>query len=202
MILYIILIYLFTFFIYTLPFFVITWKLFNKADKPGWAAIIPFYSYYIFGVISKKPKRLVYMVVFLSIFTSIGPYIASIPTLINFVASIVLIVFALILLAGFTKQYQASLLFWVGYIIFPIIAVFFVNKIKYAGDQDQLYSASPNAQIVGTSSAPAPVVVAVYPQPVNQATPTEPQQPQAAGFTPQVIAPQQAEPTNEPNKTP
>ena len=202
MILYIILIYLFTFLIYSLPFFVITWKLFNKADKPGWASIIPFYSYYIFGVISKKPKALVYTGVFLSIFTSIGSYVTSIPSFINYVASIALIVIALILLAGFTKQYQASLLFWVGYILFPIIAVFFVNKIKYTGDQDQLYSASPNAQIVGTSSAPAPVVVAVNPQPVNQATPTEPQQPQTAGFTPQVIAPQQAQPTNDPNNTP
>lgn len=31
------------------------WKIFEKAGKPGWAAVVPFYNIYIFLEIAKKP---------------------------------------------------------------------------------------------------------------------------------------------------
>jgi hypothetical protein len=32
------------------------WKTFEKADHPGWAAIVPFYNFYIMTLIAKKPS--------------------------------------------------------------------------------------------------------------------------------------------------
>jgi len=31
------------------------WKTFEKAGQPGWAAIIPFYNYYVMTQVAKKP---------------------------------------------------------------------------------------------------------------------------------------------------
>ncbi len=31
------------------------WKIFVKANQPGWAAIVPFYNYYVMIEIAKKP---------------------------------------------------------------------------------------------------------------------------------------------------
>ncbi|MDA3786720.1 MAG: DUF5684 domain-containing protein [Deltaproteobacteria bacterium] len=39
----------------TLVMMAATWKIFEKAGQPGWAALIPFYNIYIMLVIAGKP---------------------------------------------------------------------------------------------------------------------------------------------------
>ncbi len=48
---------IFSFFIIIFAIFVIAayWKIFTKAGKPGWAAIIPFYNIYILLHVVKRP---------------------------------------------------------------------------------------------------------------------------------------------------
>ena len=38
-----------------LPFFIGMWRVFTKAGRPGWAALIPFYSFYVLLKIAGKP---------------------------------------------------------------------------------------------------------------------------------------------------
>lgn len=64
-----------------LVFVVITvvgmWKMFEKADKPGWAAIIPIYNLYILLQIAEKPSwwlvfMLASLIPFLGFFVSVA----------------------------------------------------------------------------------------------------------------------------------
>jgi len=50
--------FLFPLFAVFLPFAIVAlglWRVFLKADQPGWAAIIPFYNFYVLCKVAKKP---------------------------------------------------------------------------------------------------------------------------------------------------
>lgn len=63
--------------IFAIVILVAMWKLFAKAGKPGWAAIIPIYNYYVlFDIVyGNGIKFLLLLVPFLNIAVSIGLYI-------------------------------------------------------------------------------------------------------------------------------
>lgn len=111
--------------IYLIPSIVVTWKLYKKAGFKGWESIVPFYSMYIFGLISKKAMWIVWTAVVLSV--------ASVVPQLDFLG-LPSFIFALILLAGFIKQYSAGLGFWVAYIILPFVSLFMVDKIDFIGE--------------------------------------------------------------------
>ncbi len=45
--------------------FVALWKIFEKADKPGWAALIPIYNTWVFCEILWPKQKVLYFVLFL-----------------------------------------------------------------------------------------------------------------------------------------
>jgi hypothetical protein len=81
------------------------WKIFVKANKPGWAAIVPFYNSYVMVEIAKKPTWWFGMM--------------FVP-LANFV-------FIIMIINGMVKSFGKSEGFTVGviflpYVFFPILA--------------------------------------------------------------------------------
>lgn len=81
------------------------WKIFTKAGKPGWAAIVPIYNYVVFLEIVKKP---IWWIVLL---------------LIPFVNFIIIIIMMVELSKAFGKSggFAAGLIL-LGPIFFPILA--------------------------------------------------------------------------------
>lgn len=43
------------------------WKVFKKANQPGWASIVPYYNYYIMVKIAKKPDWWLLMIILVPI---------------------------------------------------------------------------------------------------------------------------------------
>jgi len=95
-------------------FYIFTmWKIFVKASRPGWAAIIPVYNLWVLFEISGKPGWWA-----LSIFLGIIPFVGSI-------VSLILILIAMIELAkrfGKTTVFGVVLLWLFGFIGYPILA--------------------------------------------------------------------------------
>ena len=99
---------------------VVMWKLFVKAGKPGWAAIVPFYNTYVLFEITWGNGWM-----FLTIFLSIIP-------LIGWIAAIVIMIITMIKLA---KAFGKSDGFAVGLIFLSIIfeAIIAFDDSTYLG---------------------------------------------------------------------
>ena len=97
------LIYLFVCFALMILMTVGMWKLFDKAGKPGWAAIIPIYNIIVLLEITDKP--IWWIVLFL------------IP-IVNFVAPVVVMILVYITLA---ERFGKGVGFAVGLILLPFI---------------------------------------------------------------------------------
>lgn len=153
------------FFLYAIPSIITNWKLYSKAGRPGWAAIVPVYNNMVMADIAKKPM-------WMGIIAGVAGYFYRVPILgtIGGLASLVLI---LIILSGLIKQYQTGIGFWIAYIFFPLIAVFLVGKVPYIGGSQQPFATGGMAP-----QAPgAPVAPAGPSQPIQQ-QPVAPIQPQ------------------------
>lgn len=191
--------YIIIFLLLAVPGIYCTWVLYKKAGKPGWAAIIPFYNTYIFGVISKKPMWMVWTAVLM-------PLVTWIPLL-----GLILILFALvillILLSGFVEQYKTSVLFWLGYIFFPLAAMFFVNKVEYIGEGAVAPVGMSSAQSPLSAPSVTPPTFAPAQQPTQMAQPTaETVAPSQPTYTPpapaQPTEPSQPTDPQNPENTP
>ena len=178
--------------VYLIPFIIVQWKMFKKAGRGGWEVLIPFYNTYVFGLISKKPM----WVVWCAVAASVAGVIPAVGTYL----SIFSLIFGVILLVGFIKQYQASVGFWVCYILFPFIALFLVNKVTYTGGQATGFA--PGTQPAGGVPGAAgpvppqpmagPVVASQTPVATQApATPTQPVQPVQPGVQAQPVPPAQ-----------
>lgn len=89
------------------------WKVFEKAGKPGWAAIIPIYSSIVLAEIAGKP-------IWMGLIMSLG---AIIPV----VGPIASIVFSVIVSLGVAENFNKSQGFGVGlallgFIFYPMLA--------------------------------------------------------------------------------
>lgn len=93
------------------------WKIFNKAGKPGWACIVPIYNLVVMIEIAKKPMW----------------YIAM------FFIPIANIVFAIMLLDAFVKQFGKSSGFTVGMIFLNIIflPILAFGDARYQGAENE-----------------------------------------------------------------
>jgi hypothetical protein len=101
------------------------WKVFTKAGKPGWAAIIPIYNFIVFLEILRKP---LWWIVLLLI------------PVVNFV---VMIILWLELARVFGKSSGFALgLFFLGPIFFPILAF---GDAKYVGSSTAVPPPAPGA---------------------------------------------------------
>lgn len=89
------------------------WKVFEKAGKPGWAAIIPFYNLYVLVEITGKPVW--WFVLCLLI----------IP--------LIFVMMDLAVCFGKSKGWGIGLLFFLGFIGFPILGFGDASYTKPAG---------------------------------------------------------------------
>ncbi|HPR09344.1 MAG TPA: DUF5684 domain-containing protein [Candidatus Saccharibacteria bacterium] len=90
------------------PGIIVMWKLFQRAGKPGWAAIVPFYNTYVMTEIAKL---------------SVGWFLAAL--FVPFVSQYVIYEMA--------KRYNRGLWFWVSVILFPLPALLKFDRTQYNG---------------------------------------------------------------------
>ena len=112
---------------------VANWKLFQKAGKPGWAAIVPFYNQYVLAEISWGNGWF-----FLITFATIIPLIGSIATIIFFVMSQIKLAKAF----GKDGGFSVGLIF-----LNPIfLAILAFGKSEYVGVDGNINPFSNNNQ--------------------------------------------------------
>jgi Na+/melibiose symporter-like transporter len=75
------------------------WKMFEKAGKPGWAAIVPFYNIYVLLLIAGKPAW----------------------WLVLYLIPLVNIIIAIIVTIAIAKKFGKSGGFVVGLILLPVV---------------------------------------------------------------------------------
>jgi hypothetical protein len=127
-------------------FIIVMWRVFKKAGRPGWAAIIPIYNTWVLFEISGKPGWWVLL------------------SFIPFVGSLVLLVLYIIAMLELAKRFSKSTVFAVfGLIIFSFIGFIMLafGDAKYKGDVVAT-TGTPPAPAAPTAPAPqvppAPVV--------------------------------------------
>ena len=116
----------------TVLMYVSNWKIYKKAGKPGWAALIPFYNLYVMIEIIGRPAWMFWTYLGLTF----AAYIPFIGTFIGFIALPVLLVFAVLWSLDLATVFGQSTGFGVATIFFPIIThpiLAFDKKIKYVG---------------------------------------------------------------------
>ena len=91
------------------------WKVFNKAGRPGWAVLIPFYNIYVMLRVAGKPGW----------------------WLILLLIPIVNIVFGIITVAGISHNFGKSVKFTLGLIFLPIVfyPILAFGSAKYVNNQ-------------------------------------------------------------------
>lgn len=98
------------------------WKIFEKAGRPGWAALIPIYNYWVLAEISGYPGWLALVVL-----------IAWIPV-VGFIAALAV---SVIVSIGLAKAFGKDPIWALLIIFLPIIAlpILAFGKDKYVGPQ-------------------------------------------------------------------
>lgn len=122
--------------LYVIPSIIVTWKLYTKAGKPGWAAIIPVYTNMVMAEIGQKPVGLGVAAGVLGLISNIKFPGSSILALISLVLVIVLVV-------AMARQYNRGVGFWISYVLLPVITLFLVKDTKYIGAQGSAPVATP-----------------------------------------------------------
>lgn len=149
---------------YIVPALIIWWKLFAKAGKPGWAAIVPVYSSVVMAQIGEKP-------LWMGLFVGLGNLFSSaFPSAIRGILNIAALVISIIILLALIKKYDRGAGFWILVIFLPIVGVFMVKDANYIG------GAVPGAPVGGAPVAAMPQAV---PAPVMPATAVAPEAPAA-----------------------
>ena len=134
---------------------IVMWKLFDKAGKPGWAAIVPFYNLYVYFEITWGNGWL-----FLLIFLAIIPIVGSIAVL----------VIMIITMVKLAKAFGKSGGFAVGLVFLTLIfeAILAFGDSKYVG-VDGVSAQQPEAAPQPSTINPVqPEVTPVVEQPTMQ----------------------------------
>ncbi|HEX3074774.1 MAG TPA: DUF5684 domain-containing protein [Ignavibacteriales bacterium] len=91
------------------------WKVFVKAGKPGWAAIIPFYNVYVLVEIVGRPIMFFYMF--------IGGALLSLIPLLGLIFTLGLLVLWFILILDTAKSFGKDIGYAVGLFLLPFIFI-------------------------------------------------------------------------------
>lgn len=140
------------------------WKIYAKANEPGWAALIPYYNQYVLYKISGKKKLfwaylgisiaviILYIVLFVALFGFIGTGLtphynndefagyaaAFVLCLIGiFACAIAALIIKIFQCIGLVKNFGLSGGYTVGLIFVPVVfycIIAFSNKIQYVGE--------------------------------------------------------------------
>ena len=139
---------------------VVIWLIFNKAKRPGWAALIPFYNSYIlneisglsvlwfvigtiFSVLSGVAMSIGFIIIILEIDKGTNGIVMGgiISLSLAVIFSIVVFIWWIKLVKGMAKSFGQSTAFAVGlfffYVIFMAI-IAFDKKIQYQGDEKEI----------------------------------------------------------------
>jgi len=114
---------------WVVPAIITWWKLFEKASRPGWAAIVPVYNFVVMADVGKSPF---WMGLTTGILSLLGGSFSQSPF--GFVISVGTLVLSLLLVVGMARQYDRGAGFWVLAILLPIVAVFLVGNARYTGE--------------------------------------------------------------------
>ncbi len=128
------------FFLFFVPSLISTMRLYAKAGKPSWSPIVPVYNLILMAKIGKKP---VWMAVVLMLLDILAQYTREFGIILVLGA----LVFAIILLVAFLKQYTMSLGQKILYVFLPIVFVFMVKDINYIGGTQGPTQAQPVAPV-------------------------------------------------------
>lgn len=114
------------------------WKIFEKAGKPGWAAIVPFYNLWVLIEIVGRPSWWFWML--------LGGIVLSMIPFLGFLIAIALFVLIVMLYIDLAKSFGKGVGFAIGMIFlsiifFPILAFGNAQYIGPAASQGQLPSA-------------------------------------------------------------
>lgn len=113
---------------WAIPLIIIFWILINKAGKPGWSQIIPFWSYYIQGVVGRN-KRVGIIVIVLSVVSILLNYTG--PKGLADIVSFVQLGSVIGLWIVFARQYTSGVGKWFVFLLVPIVGVFLTGKTQY-----------------------------------------------------------------------
>lgn len=117
-------------------FFIVTeWKIFSKADKPGWAALIPFYNIYVRSDIAFGNSSYFIVFMVLGVISFIGR-ISEIGSL-RLLAGLAALVLYIIYCVKISKAFGKSGGFAVGLVLLPFIffPILGFGDDKYIGPQ-------------------------------------------------------------------
>lgn len=103
------------------------WKVFTKAGKPGWAAIVPFYNWYTWIQVVGRPMSWFWILLGLTV-------LSWIP-LLGIFASIALLIFVIILSLDLAKSFRKDVAMGVLIALLPMIGlpILGFGKSKYHG---------------------------------------------------------------------
>lgn len=110
-----------------IPAIIGLWKVFVKAGKPGWAAIVPFYNWWIWIEIVGRPQSWFWILLGLTLFSWIP--------ILGFFASIAVFVFTIILSIDLAKSFRKDAGMGVLIALLPFIGlpVLGFGAAKYDG---------------------------------------------------------------------
>lgn len=159
----------------TVAFLAILWQLFTKAGKAGWTSMVPVYGSVVMANIAKKPAVLGWISGIASVVVFVYTTFHLGGDMISLASFVLWIVFGLIILNSFIKQYSAGIGRWIVFIFLPLIGVFLVKNVTYKGSLTTptqgapATAATPPAFVPGgapiapaaTYAAPAPVAPVV-----------------------------------------
>lgn len=134
--------------LYVVPALICSWRLYEKVGMDGWKALVPIYNYVVMAEIAKKP---VWMGVIAGVSMVLYPYLnkSADTKSIGALLSLSALVFGIILLANYFKQYTLTLGQIIIILFLPIIAVFTLKNVQYKGGvmaSTQPVNGQPSAQ--------------------------------------------------------
>lgn len=135
------------------------WRLFVKAGKPGWAAIIPFYNTVVLLQIAGRPVWWLLLIIFVPFFGIWTVFVATID---------------------FVKSYGKSVGYGIFTIFLPIIAypmLAFSKSTQYVRPAAEGFDGFVPAPDVNASTPPAPVAAPTAPVVSAPEVPTNPETP-------------------------
>lgn len=141
------------FFVIAIPSLVVMWKLFTKAGRPGWAALVPIYNTYVLNDIAGTP---------------IWYFLLTFVPTVGFIGTILIYM-------ELAKKYSNATTVWLSLFI-PIVSLFMIKNTEYIGggmgqpQAAQGFGAQPQPQ--------APVAPQAQFTPGPEASPTAPPQAQ------------------------
>lgn len=86
---------------------IVMWLVYDKADQPGWASIVPFYNMWVLAEIAEKPGWWVLIILF--------------SGLIPYVGGIIGMVLSIIITVGVARTFGRGVAFGIGLIFLPLV---------------------------------------------------------------------------------